>query len=127
MGATTENPSFEVNAALLSRSEVYVLKNLDADELREVIDRAIKIDFELQKKKIVLKELDALMVLSGGDARRVLNTLELVVNSKSDAKQITITNDLVEKTVQQKRLVYDKSGGTTLRCDFCLYQIHARQ
>ena len=127
IGATTENPSFEVNAALLSRSEVYVLKNLDADELREVIDRAIKIDFELQKKKIVLKELDALMVLSGGDARRVLNTLELVVNSKSDAKQITITNDLVEKTVQQKRLVYDKSGGTTLRCDFCLYQIHARQ
>ena len=110
IGATTENPSFEVNAALLSRSEVYVLKNLTADELKEVIERATKLDFELQKKKIKLKELDALMVLSGGDARRVLNTLELVINSKSDAKQITITNELVEKTVQQKRLVYDKSG-----------------
>ncbi|MFT5724793.1 MAG: putative ATPase [Bacteroidia bacterium] len=110
IGATTENPSFEVNAALLSRSEVYVLKNLKVEELQEVVERAIVSDFELKKKKIVLKELDALMVLSGGDARRVLNTLEMVVNAKMDAKQITITNDLVEKTVQQKRPVYDKTG-----------------
>ncbi len=110
IGATTENPSFEVNAALLSRSEVYVLKNLEVPELREVIERAISLDNQLNQKKIILKELDALMVLSGGDARRVLNTLELVIQSKSEAKQITITNELVEKTVQQKRPVYDKSG-----------------
>lgn len=110
IGATTENPSFEVNSALLSRSEVYVLKALEADDLREIVERAITTDRELSKKKIILKELDALMVLSGGDGRRILNTLELVINSKADSKQITITNDLVEKTVQQKRPVYDKSG-----------------
>lgn len=110
IGATTENPSFEVNAALLSRSEVYVLKNLEVEDLREVVERAISVDTELKKKKIILKELDALMVMSGGDARRILNTLEIIVNSKSDVKQITITNDLVEKTIQQKRIVYDKTG-----------------
>ncbi len=110
IGATTENPSFEVNAALLSRSEVYVLKSLESDELQEVVERAISQDSYLKEKKIIIKELDALMVLSGGDARRILNTLEILLNSKADAKQITITNDLVEKTVQQNRIIYDKNG-----------------
>jgi putative ATPase len=110
IGATTENPSFEVNAALLSRCEVYVLQSLQADELEQVVKRAVKQDAILSKKKIILKELDALMVLSGGDARRILNTLEIVVNTKPDAKQITITNELVEKSVQQNRIIYDKTG-----------------
>lgn len=110
IGATTENPSFEVNAALLSRCEVYVLKNLEVEDLKQVVERAIREDSYLKNKKIILKELDALMVLSGGDARRILNTLEIVINSKSEAKQITVTNELVEKTIQQKRPVYDKGG-----------------
>ncbi|MBO6515526.1 MAG: replication-associated recombination protein A [Bacteroidia bacterium] len=110
IGATTENPSFEVNSALLSRSEVYVLKSLEKQDLTEVVERAIREDSVLKTKKIIPKELDALMVLSGGDARRILNTLEIIVNTKGDAKQITITNDLVEKSIQQNRLMYDKSG-----------------
>ncbi len=110
IGATTENPSFEVNAALLSRCEVYVLQSLKAEELTQVVHRAVKQDNVLKKKKIILKELDALMVLSGGDARRILNTLEIVVNTKPEAKQITITNELVEKSVQQNRIIYDKTG-----------------
>ncbi|MCB9261226.1 MAG: replication-associated recombination protein A [Flavobacteriales bacterium] len=110
IGATTENPSFEVNAALLSRCEVYVLKSLGKEELREVVERAIKTDELLKQKKIKLKELDALMVLSGGDARRILNTLEIVVNANSTDKILTITNKLVEQSVQQNRLIYDKTG-----------------
>jgi len=110
IGATTENPSFEVNAALLSRCEVYVLQNLSKDNLTALVDRAISEDVILKTRKIVPKELEALMVLSGGDGRRLLNTLEMVVLAQPHSETIEITNELVEQTVQQKRPVYDKAG-----------------
>jgi len=110
IGATTENPSFEVNAALLSRCEVYVLQNLSKDNLTALVDRAISEDTILKTRKIVPKELEALMVLSGGDGRRLLNTLEMVVLAQPHSDTIEITNELVEQTVQQKRPVYDKAG-----------------
>ena len=110
IGATTENPSFEVNAALLSRCEVYVLQNLSKDNLTALVDRAISEDVILKMRKIVPKELEALMVLSGGDGRRLLNTLEMVVLAQPHSETIEITNELVEQTVQQKRPVYDKAG-----------------
>ena len=110
IGATTENPSFEVNAALLSRCEVYVLQNLSKENLTALVDRAISEDAILKTRKIVPKELEALMVLSGGDGRRLLNTLEMVVLAQPDSKTIEINNELVEQTVQQKRPVYDKAG-----------------
>lgn len=110
IGATTENPSFEVNAALLSRCEVYVLQNLSKDNLTALVDRAISEDTILKTRKIVPKELEALMVLSGGDGRRLLNTLEMVVLAQPHSDSIEITNELVEQTVQQKRPVYDKAG-----------------
>ena len=109
IGATTENPSFEVISALLSRCQVYILKNLEKEELLSLLDSAIKTDTELKKKKITIKEDEALLRVSGGDARKLLNALELVVNSVGE-KETEITDELVMNIVQQNIALYDKSG-----------------
>jgi len=109
IGATTENPSFEVIPALLSRCQVYILNEFSKDELLHLLTKAISKDKELKEKKITLQETDALLKLSGGDARKLLNNFELVVNSeKSD--EIIINNQKVEAVVQQKMARYDKTG-----------------
>lgn len=109
IGATTENPSFEVIRPLLSRCQVYVLKPLDKAALQKILDRAITKDVELNKKHIVLEETGAIMRYSGGDARKLLNILELVVES-AESDDITITDKLVEEQIQQNPLAYDKQG-----------------
>jgi len=108
-GATTENPSFEVISALLSRCQVYVLKPLERDELETLLKHAIEKDEEIASKHVTLKETEALLKYSGGDARKLLNVLELVVNSFSTSP-IIITNEVVEQVIQQKMAIYDKSG-----------------
>jgi putative ATPase len=114
IGATTENPSFEVNSALLSRCQVYILKSLDNDGLMELINHVIKKDVVLSKLNIEIKETEALINLSGGDARRLLNLLELTVNQlflKDNSKEkIAITNNAVINAAQQKVALYDKKG-----------------
>jgi len=111
IGATTENPSFEVISALLSRSQVYTLKPLDREDLEKLLRSAITTDVVLREKKIVLKETEALLRYSGGDARKLLNVLEIVVNNaKEDNGQIEIDNATVEQVIQQKMALYDKSG-----------------
>lgn len=109
IGATTENPSFEVIRPLLSRCQLYVLKSLEKDDLLELLNRAISKDIELSKKSIQLKEYAAILRYSGGDARKLLNILELVVEAK-DADNIVITDQLVETRLQQNPLAYDKDG-----------------
>jgi putative ATPase len=109
IGATTENPSFEVIPALLSRCQVYVLKSLEEEDLVSLIQHAIKDDLVLSQKQIELKEHEALIRLSGGDARKLLNALEITVNSTQE-KKIVITNELVLKIVQQNLALYDKNG-----------------
>lgn len=109
IGATTENPSFEVIPALLSRCQVYVLKSLEEEDLLSLIQHAIKDDLVLSQKQIELKEHEALIRLSGGDARKLLNALEITVNSNQE-KKIVITNELVLKIVQQNLALYDKNG-----------------
>jgi len=109
IGATTENPSFEVISALLSRTQVYILESLSKDDLQELLERAISQDDALRKQEITLKEIDALIKISSGDARRLLNILELVISS-FDEKEIIITNDLVIKISQQNIVRYDKNG-----------------
>lgn len=109
IGATTENPSFEVISALLSRCQVYVLKHLTADELTELMDQALAKDEYLSKKKITITEREALLRLSGGDARKLLNVLELVVQTVG-GESITISNELVLGLVQQNMAMYDKAG-----------------
>lgn len=109
IGATTENPSFEVIPALLSRCQVYTLKPLEKEDLKQLLDKAIKEDVELKSKNISIKEYDALFRYSGGDARRLLNVLELVVNASSD-KDIIVSNETVSKVVQQNPALYDKTG-----------------
>ena len=108
-GATTENPSFEVISALLSRCQVYVLKPLEREDLEKLIAHALKTDEVLSKKQIEIKETEALLKYSGGDARKLLNVLELVVSS-ANSEPLTINNELVENTIQQKMAIYDKSG-----------------
>ncbi len=114
IGATTENPSFEVNSALLSRCQVYILKALDKEGLIKLIDHAIKEDDFLSKKNIRIEETEALINLSGGDARRLLNLLELTVNqlslNKKSDDNIVITDDVVFHAAQQKVALYDKKG-----------------
>lgn len=110
IGATTENPSFEVNSALLSRCQVYVLKPLGQEQLEALIKHAIATDDILKEKKIVLKETEALVRISGGDARKLLNLLELVVNAQPANKEVSITNQLVLDTAQNKIALYDKQG-----------------
>lgn len=109
IGATTENPSFEVISALLSRSQVYVLKLLEKEELLEMLHRAMKEDTILKTKKIELEETQALLRLSGGDARKLLNLFEAVVMSSSDDR-IIVTDDAVIKVAQQVIPLYDKKG-----------------
>lgn len=109
IGATTENPSFEVIPALLSRCQVYILKPFDKDTLIALLKRAITTDVLLKKKKIELKETEALLRLSGGDGRKLLNIFELVVTSES-TDTIMITNDMVMQKVQKNTVLYDKTG-----------------
>ncbi len=109
IGATTENPSFEVVPALLSRCQVYILKSLERTDLEDLIQRAIEKDEILSQKKIEINETEALIRYSGGDARKLLNGLELVVNSSSD-KKIKLTNESVTQSIQQNLAMYDKSG-----------------
>jgi len=109
IGATTENPSFEVIPALLSRCQVYILKPFGKKELEALLERAMKEDEYLRSKRIQLNETDALLRLSGGDARKLLNIFELIVSSQ-DKDTINITNDMVLKLVQQNTVRYDKTG-----------------
>ena len=109
IGATTENPSFEVISALLSRCQVYTLKPFDTSDLEALLKRAIETDELLSKKNIKLLETEALLRLSGGDARKLLNIFELIVNSDS-ATNVTITNQLVLDKVQNNTVLYDKTG-----------------
>ncbi|MRJ07430.1 replication-associated recombination protein A [Ornithobacterium rhinotracheale] len=110
IGATTENPSFEVVPALLSRCQVYTLTSLSRQDLEELMHNAITQDEWLKTKNIRLEETDALLRYSGGDARKVLNGLELVIHSVGDETEIVITNDLVQKCIQQNISRYDKTG-----------------
>jgi len=109
IGATTENPSFEVNSALLSRCQVYILKPLTNDQLLQLLNYAIKEDEDLKKKKIEVKEDQALLNISGGDARKLLNLLELSVDSV-DGDKIKITDKKIIEIAQQRVTIYDKSG-----------------
>ncbi|MEO0037412.1 MAG: Replication-associated recombination protein [Bacteroidota bacterium] len=109
IGATTENPSFEVIPALLSRCQVYVLNPFSKEDLVSLLDRAIKKDAIISAKKIKIKESEALLRLSGGDGRKLLNIFELVVNASPEG-QISITNDKVLELVQQNTVLYDKTG-----------------
>lgn len=109
IGATTENPSFEVISALLSRSQVYILQSLSEDDLVELINKALKEDEYLKAKYITVTEHEALLRLSGGDARKLLNVLDLVVNA-SNKSDVVITNEFVLKHVQQNMALYDKAG-----------------
>ncbi len=109
IGATTENPSFEVIPALLSRCQVYILNAFTKDDLETLLQRALKTDTFLATKNIKLTETEALLRLSGGDGRKLLNIFELVVNA-SEADEIEITNDRVFELVQQNTVLYDKSG-----------------
>lgn len=109
IGATTENPSFEVIPALLSRCQVYVLKSFGKTELENMLRNAIEKDTELKRKKINLLETEALIRISGGDGRKLLNALELVVNGVH-AEEVNITNELVTSLIQQNLAFYDKNG-----------------
>lgn len=109
IGATTENPSFEVNSALISRSQVYTLNALTKENLLTLVEKALKEDEELKKEEVVLKETEALFNLSGGDGRKLLNLLELVVQSHEGKKKV-ITDQKVIEAAQRKTVLYDKKG-----------------
>lgn len=109
IGATTENPSFEVIRPLLSRCQLYVLKSLEKDDLLKLLHRAITEDVELQKRDIQLTETAALLRYSGGDARKLLNILDLIVSAEA-GKTVEITDEIVEERLQQNPLAYDKGG-----------------
>ena len=109
IGATTENPSFEVIPALLSRCQVYVLNPFSADDLRALLKRAMTQDSILSKKEIELQETEALLRISGGDARKLLNIFELLVTTETSEK-VVITNAMVQQKVQQNTVMYDKTG-----------------
>lgn len=109
IGATTENPSFEVNAALLSRCQVYVLKPLDDEKLLKLLRDVSLRDEKLKEKEIHIKESKALLNIAGGDARKLLNLYELVVDS-AEGKKVEITDDMVVQVAQQRVALYDKSG-----------------
>jgi putative ATPase len=108
IGATTENPSFEVNSALLSRCQVYTLKSLNEKELIQLVEQSLHRDEELKKRKIIVKEHQALLNISGGDARKLLNLVQLI--SESINGDIEITDELVVNTAQKHIAIYDKSG-----------------
>ena len=110
IGATTENPSFEVNSALLSRCQVYILKSLTPEDLSQLLHYALNEDELLRQMTITIKEQEALIQLSGGDARKLLNLLELVVNTLSNESEIIITNERVMLIAQNNIALYDKNG-----------------
>ncbi len=110
IGATTENPSFEIIRPLLSRCQVYTLHSLERDDLLQLLESAIKNDVILKEKQIEVSETTALLRYSGGDARKLLNILELVVESQLSKDHITISDDIVTETLQQNPLAYDKDG-----------------
>lgn len=110
IGATTENPSFEVNSAILSRCQVYVLKSLGEPQLVQLLHQALEKDEWLRGKNVELKETEALIRISGGDARKLLNLLELVVTQFPKKEQLAITNEMVIETAQNKIALYDKQG-----------------
>jgi putative ATPase len=110
IGATTENPSFEVISPLLSRCQVYILNALDKDDLTELLNNAIKNDTELKKQKFIIEETDALFRFSGGDARKLLNILELLMHSYIGEEQIVISNETITSKLQENIAYYDKKG-----------------
>ena len=110
IGATTENPSFEVITPLLSRCQVFVLKSLEKEDLQVLLDRALKEDVLLKEKKIKVVETEALMRYSGGDARKLLNVLEIVVDAQAGKKQVLIDNATVTASIQENMAIYDKDG-----------------
>lgn len=110
IGATTENPSFEVITPLLSRCQVFVLKSLEVADLQQILDRAVKTDVLLKEKNIKVKETDALFRYSGGDGRKLLNILEIVIDSQSGNKQIVVDNKAVTASIQENSAIYDKDG-----------------
>ena len=110
VGATTENPSFEVITPLLSRCQVFVLKSLEKEDLQVLLDRAIHEDVLLKNKQIELKETEALMRYSGGDARKLLNVLELVVDAQAGKSPVVIDNQTVTESIQENMAIYDKDG-----------------
>ena len=110
IGATTENPSFEVISPLLSRCQVYVLKSLEKEDLLTLMNRALTQDDVLKEKNIVVKETDALLRQSGGDGRKLLNILEVVVDSFAGKKEIVIDNKVVNDCLQKSTAIYDKNG-----------------
>ena len=110
IGATTENPSFEVIPALLSRCQVYILKAFERKDLEQLLHNAITRDVILKTKDIQLQETEALLKLSGGDGRKLLNTFELVINATHDGEPVVITNDSVLHLVQKNTVLYDKTG-----------------
>ncbi len=110
IGATTENPSFEVITPLLSRCQVFVLKSLEKADLQQLLDRALREDVLLKEKDIRVEETEALMRLSGGDARKLLNVLEIVVDAQAGKSPVVINNALVTESVQENMAIYDKDG-----------------
>jgi putative ATPase len=110
IGATTENPSFEVISPLLSRCQVYVLKCLDRMHLELLLKRALEVDFDLKTRNIELAETEALLRFSGGDARKLYNVLEIVTQAAADSGPLVITNDLVARIIQENIAMYDKNG-----------------
>ncbi|MGD9557358.1 MAG: replication-associated recombination protein A [Mangrovibacterium sp.] len=109
IGATTENPSFEVISPLLSRCQVYVLKSMEKEDLLKILDQALKKDTDLKKKEIVIEEYEAILRFSGGDARKLLNILELMVNA-SEQDKVVINNKAVTVSLQNNPAIYDKKG-----------------
>jgi putative ATPase len=110
IGATTENPSFEINAALLSRCQVYILEGFGQKELAALLNRAITEDIAFAKRKFDIQSTDSLFRLSGGDGRKLLNLLEIVVNSQTTEEQVIISDELVDEVIQKNIARYDKSG-----------------
>ncbi len=110
IGATTENPSFEVIPALLSRCQVYILKSLEKQELIDLVHKAITEDEVLKKRDIDVQEYEALLAISGGDARKLLNLLEIVVDGSGQPDKILVTNEVVKSIAQQNLALYDKGG-----------------
>ena len=110
IGATTENPSFEVITPLLSRCQVFVVKSLEVADLQQILERAVKTDVLLKEKNIKVNETDALFRYSGGDGRKLLNILEIVIDSQSGNKQIVVDNKAVTASIQENSAIYDKDG-----------------
>lgn len=110
IGATTENPSFEVISALLSRCQVYVLESHTKEDLQQLLERAVKEDVVLKEKNIVLEEVNLLLALSGGDARKLLNVFEIIIGTFQNQEKIVINNQVIESVAQQSMMRYDKDG-----------------